>query len=424
MVEGGWGNVSLSYLRSYADRERRLEVAEEYLKEGKISGEEYLDIVSDYDIELEGLEDEALYKDNLNAFFEIEKFRKGATKELDTINAVVTKLKEKIYPQQVLELEKTKQDYEDSKASFAAYYERIYDLAKKTSQPLTQFSNFNDFIRVTESEKNIDFPAVEKERSVLIEKLSKDLSKQRLATLVTKSLEFRLNKLTPSEYHSYLMQEAQSAGEDLGRYQNLEKYVAYIKSHEDIDTNRLFEEAEELSTKIKDRLLPDARQKRLNEISNAARILDNFLNLRLIPNDFKYYKEHKNDFITAAWADFLTELAERNKLKIAAITPAYDIDNNLSSLVRFYEIANERDDVFVKNAVRLMNEKTQDMAIVITGGFHTPALKQKLAECGISYIVVAPHTTQQTDPDQYRYILKYKSGRVEPETAAEAETEN
>ena len=47
MVEGGSGDVSLSSLRGYADKNTRIEVAERYLKEGKISGEEYLDIISD-----------------------------------------------------------------------------------------------------------------------------------------------------------------------------------------------------------------------------------------------------------------------------------------------------------------------------------------------------------------------------------------
>ena len=58
-----------------------------------------------------------------------------------------------------------------------------------------------------------------------------------------------------------------------------------------------------------------------------------------------------------------------------------------------------------------MNEKEQKLAVLIAGGFHTPILKQKLRECGISYLIVAPHTTQQTDPELYRYILKYKSGK-------------
>lgn len=413
MVEGGWGNVSLTYLRSYADEERRLEVAEEYLKEGKISGEEYLNIISDYDIELEGLEIEELYKQNLDTFFEIEEFRRKGSGEVERIKHAVGKLKEKVYPAQLLELEKAKRDYDNEKISLADFYKQVNAQAKKTRQDLSAFPNFNNFIGVTESEKHINFPQVEKERSNLIEKLSKDLPKQKLTALVTRSLEFRLNKLTPAEYHTYLIKEAKEAGESLDNYPNLKKYVSYISSHENIDTTSLFEEAEELLVKISDSLISGSRQKRLNEVSKSLDILDNFLNLKLVPNDFTYYKQHKSDFITANWIEFLNKEIKRYKIKTSRARPATTVDKNLATLVRFYDLANERDDMFVKNAIKLMNEKKQDLAVLIAGGFHTPALKYKLRECGISYIIVAPHTTQQTDPEQYRYILKYKSGKEE-----------
>jgi len=413
MVEGGWGNVSLSYLRSYADEERREEVAEEYIKAGKITGEEYLDIMSDYDISLEGLEDEDLYMANLNTFFEIEEFREKANKELAEITGFVDRLKRKIYPAQMLELEKSGKEYEQEKITLAEYYKHINFLAKKTRQNTLDLKNFNSFMQVTEKEKAIDFPRVEKERSKLIERLSKKLPKQKLTTLVTKSLEFRLNKLTPGEYHGYLLQEAESENEQIADYPNLMKYVEYIKSHEKIDTTRLFEEAEELLAKVKLSLVIDSTARRLNEISSNITVLDHFLNLKLIPNDFKYYKQHKNDFLTSGWIDFLKKTAARQKIRATSLKPAYTADKNLATLVRFYDIANQRDDVFVQNTIRLMNENEQDLAVLIAGGFHTPSLKQKLRECGLSYIVVAPHTTEQTDPEQYRYILKYKAGKAE-----------
>lgn len=413
MVEGGWGSVSLSYLRAYADKERRLEVAEEYLKEGKISGEEYLDIVSDYDINLEGLEEEELYKANLDTFFAIEEFRIKANKELKTVIRVVDALKQKVYPARLAELEKTEKEYEEATISLADYYKYLNVLAEKTRQDMSLYPYFARFIEVTRLENKIRFPDVEKERSALIEKLSKRLPKQELAALVTKSLEFRLNKLTPLEYHDYLVKEAQRAGEKLSGYPNLEKYLAYIRSHEGIDTSRLFEEADSLSDAIKKALLKSSDQQQLYAISRSLRVLDNFLNLKLVPNDFKYYKEHRNDFNTASWMEFLQAQAARYNVRTASLKPAYTLDKNLSTLVRFYDIANKRDDTFIQNAIKLMNEQDEELAVLIAGGFHTPSLKEKLKECGISYIIVAPHTTQETDPEQYRYILRYKSGKEE-----------
>ena len=413
MVEGGWGDVSLSYLRSYADTERRQDVAEEYLKSGKISGEEYLDIVSDYDIVLEGIEKEELYKANLDTFFAIEQFRQQASEELEHISRIVDALKKKGYSPQLLELEMAKQEYENEKISLADYYKHINALAKKTKQDLAPYANFRRFAEVTDQEKAIKFPVVEKERSALIEKISKKLSKQRLTDLVTKSLEFRLNKLTPSEYHEYLVGEAEEAGEGISSYPNLEKYVAYVRAHEEIDTAKLFEEVETLLSVTENALIRNENQRKLYEISSSTQVLDNFLNLKLVPNDFKYYKKHRNNFNTAGWVSFLQQMAKRYKVRASSLRPAYTLDKNLSTLVKFYDIANERDDTFVQNTIRLMNQEDAELAVLIAGGFHTPTLKQKLKECGISYVVVAPHTTQHTDPKQYRYILRYKSGKEE-----------
>lgn len=416
MVEGGWGNVSLSYLRSYADKDRRLEVAEEYLREGKISGEEYLDITSDYDIILEGVEEEALYRQNLEEFFKIEEFRHKANEELTVLKDAVSKIKKKSYPPKLIELEKAKESYDKEELSLAEYYRKIDYFAKKSDIVLSEYQNFRAFIAITEAEKNIDFAEVEKERSRLIEKISKKLTKQDLAELVTKSLEFKLNKYTPAEYHNYLLAQAQGVSEPMEEYPQLNKYVVYVTSHESIDTAKLFEEAEELFNIVGDKLVLNPRQKELKAISRSIDVLDNFLNLKLIPRDFEYYKEHKDTFITANWINFLNSEIERLKVKSSNTVPACTIDTNLATLVMFYDIANKRDNIFIDNTIRLMDDNLAKISVLISGGFHTPALTEKFKERDISYIVVAPHTTEETDPELYRYILKYKAGKAEEET--------
>jgi hypothetical protein len=413
MVEGGWGNVSLSYLRSYAGSERRQEVAEEYLREGKISGEEYLDIVADYDIQLEGVEDESLYKTNLDVFFEIEKFRQQASAELAALERIIDRLKKKIYSPQIIELEKIRQDYDNENVTLADYYRYLEMSAAKTGQDISGYPYFSRFMAVVRSESSINFTSVEKERAALIETLSRNLSKQELAGLVAKSLEFRLNKLTPVQYHDYLFNTARQAGRSTRGYANLERYMEYIRMHNMIDTAKLFDEADELLCAVENAMIKGPSQKRLYVISKNARILDNFLQLKLIPNDFKYYKQDPGSFLTSGWVEFLQQQAQHGKISTNIIKPAITLDKHLSTLVRFYDLANQRDDIFVQNVLRLMDEGNVNIAVLIAGGFHTPNLKQKFKECGLSYIVAAPHTTQQTDPERYRYILKYKSGKEE-----------
>ncbi|MDD5504743.1 MAG: hypothetical protein PHV77_05470 [Candidatus Omnitrophica bacterium] len=413
MVEGGWGNVNLSYLRSYAGSERRQSVAEDYLKEGKISGEEYLDIVSDYDIKIEGAEDESLYRANLDTFFAIDAFRQQAASELNALKNVIEKLKQSIYTPQLSELERVKSDYDNEKISLAEYYKYLHAAAAKEKRDLSLYPNFLRFMSVVESESTIKFTLAEKERTELIERLSKILSKQELAELVTKSLEFKLNKLTPVQYHDYLMDVARQSGLSLQAFTNLEKYIVYIKAHDSINTAAVFEEANAVLRAVETARIHEPRQQRLYSIARSAQVLDNFLHLKLVPDDFSYYKNNRNDFITAGWIEFLQQQAQRSKIDVDTIKAAYVLDKNLSTLVKFYDLANDRDDAFMRHTLRLMKDEEAPVAVLIAGGFHTPNIKQKFKEHSLSYIVVAPYTSQQTDMEQYRYILRYKSGKEE-----------
>ncbi len=117
MVEGGSGDVNLSFLRNYADKKARQEVADKYLKLCKISGEEYLDIVSDYQLELYGIEDEALYEAHLDAFHKVDALREEALKYLDDLSKIVSALKPRIYSEELKYLESAKKNYEDKNFS-------------------------------------------------------------------------------------------------------------------------------------------------------------------------------------------------------------------------------------------------------------------------------------------------------------------
>ena len=60
-IEAGTRNVSLSYLRNFSTLEQRKEASLSSLKKGLLHGFEYLDITSDHDFVLWGVEDLNLY---------------------------------------------------------------------------------------------------------------------------------------------------------------------------------------------------------------------------------------------------------------------------------------------------------------------------------------------------------------------------
>jgi len=93
-VEGGTGDDSLSFLRDCASEQVRRRVARRFLERGEIAGEEYLDIVSDHEFSLWGVEDPDLYREAIVHYENIAKLRARALRQARRIREVIRQIKE------------------------------------------------------------------------------------------------------------------------------------------------------------------------------------------------------------------------------------------------------------------------------------------------------------------------------------------
>ena len=121
LVEGGWGRVSLSYLRNYGTPEARLKIAERYLKEGKISGEEFLDLTSKANFNLWGVENADLYANNMKAYLNIESEQAHMVQALNQLEHALKLLAVKMLPEDLLEFEAKRQSFQEGETSLIDY---------------------------------------------------------------------------------------------------------------------------------------------------------------------------------------------------------------------------------------------------------------------------------------------------------------
>ena len=110
LVEGGSTESDFTYLRNRASLAERKEKAQKLLKDGVISGEEYLNIASDYPMSFQGIEDRAVYDANINAMWEVDKFKVVAMGYVNSFIVSADILKSKIYNNDLLDFDKTKKD--------------------------------------------------------------------------------------------------------------------------------------------------------------------------------------------------------------------------------------------------------------------------------------------------------------------------
>ncbi len=405
MVEGGSGNVNLSFLRMYADKQTRERIADKYLQMGQISGEEYLDITSDYNLELYGVEDEWLYNEHMAVFEKVDSIKEKGLSELEPFSALINGLKPYIYPKEAVELEKKRADYDAKLISLTEYCQYLKEKAQAKNLGLENYPHLTAFSDTNLLEKDIDFKLVELERNLFIKDLAKLLDEAGIEELLKKSQDFKAGKIAPQEYYAFLQKSAEGKINIEENYPYLPSYFSYISLNKEIDAAILIKELNSIEDQLRTAYFSNDDQKRLSAIAKTAQIVTSLLNLELLPEDYAYFEANKPDFATASWVDFLGKNCRKYKLGVCP-APAKDIDDNLDNLGQFYRLGLEREKAFVDNMLNKINKSSDKVIALITGGFHTAGVTKMLKDMDYSYVVVAPVITQESNSNIYFSVLK------------------
>jgi hypothetical protein len=405
MVEGGSGDVSLSYLRNYTDKKAREEVADKYLKMGKISGEEYLDIVSDYDLELYGVEDQSLYDANLKAFLDLETYRKDGLADLDKISAVIKALKPHIYDEKLLKFEQIKTDYQNKTIALTQYLDQLRESFMGGNRNLRSYPHIQAFLESSRLEKDMDFKLAESERNVFIKALAKMLDENGVKELIGKTQDFKNNKITGQDYYAYLKDSAENKINIERDYPQLNNYILYVNIGKDIDTAKLLKEIGSMEDKILDKLFASDEQRRLNHIDKQVNMLADFLKLDLTPEEYADFTKNRAEFTTSSWIAFLTDRCHTYGISMQPAASSA-IDDHLDRLEDFYKVGMERESAFLRNVAQKMDATKDNIAVLITGGFHTEGVSRLLRDNGYSYAVVTPAISKKGESDIYYSVLR------------------
>ncbi|NQU73923.1 MAG: hypothetical protein HQ547_04360 [Candidatus Omnitrophica bacterium] len=404
LVEGGSRDVSLNHYRN-SPLEQREKEAEEALKEGIIAGEEYLNIASDYPMKLQGVEDRALYDRNMEAYLGVDEGKEEVFAYTKLLSSVVAGLKIKLYSKDLKVLDAKMSGFKHGKVGLNDYVSYLSKAAGTKKIDLSNYQNYKSLLDSIELEKVIDFAAVDKERAEAIDGLSKKVGQDELNELLSKSVDFKSGKVTQTQYHVYLKDLLVKAKLDINQYPNLEKYVAYMISYDRIDSAGLFKELKLIEDDIAQAFIANDDQKRLVRIAKDLELLTEFMHLKLAPHDFEYYQKNEEKFNIPVWVRFLKSQAAKYNIKENIPEDASAIEKMKPYLKDFYVIARKRDDIFLNNTKKYMEENDVNIAVLIAGGFHTPTLMQLFKKENISYVVVSPKVLGPTDEKAYHKVL-------------------
>ena len=151
--------------------------------------------------------------------------------------------------------------------------------------------------------------------------------------------------------------------------------------------------------------------------------MEKLLALRLSPSEYEQFHALSFAGTFPAWAEFLNSQCVRQGLPLNPFSRLDELEAALPTLQQFYAVASTRDEALVARALAKLEETHEPLAVLITGGFHSPQITKRLTEQGLGVVVVAPKVTQPTNERLYQAVLKYKSGHgsfKEVEAAAAA----
>lgn len=394
-LEGGAKNYDLSPLTAITEAEIRQRVSDYFVRNGRLNGAEYFAANNPAKVQLWGIEDTQLYIANLGVYREALKYKRDIDKYMSTLGHILTLLKVKIYPKELLELDAKFIQYKAGNLDFKDYLSYLVAKAREKRLDIKKFASIYDLDKTLEEETKIDFKKANSEREVLVEMIRKKLSNRALEDLVAKLAEFKSGRLSQKDFYDYLADKAKSVNVDMRDYTELSNYVTYIALYSSIDKMKTMGEISELETVLKGTMFENQTQRKLDTLSKNLALLKNIFNISLSKDDYRYFINNRASFDISNYVVFIKKEAPLYRIDAKLDEGLAMLDTYRDAVAEFYEYSLKRDEAFLRNMkydkARGYNDSAMQIAVMVTGGFHTENLAEHFRKNNIAYVSIMPN---------------------------------
>lgn len=438
LVEGASSDVSLSHVRGQLSAKDLAIASKQLLYHGIISGEEYLNLISKHRIKLQGIEDQQLYDQNLLVYKKIIQNREAALDYINTINKSITRIKNQLYPKELLAYESgqnvlmsgaspshrirskkpslvghspsSRGARSKRRGDLTAKLETLLKLSNQLINSLTQFPNLQKMTQLQQTEQSINFNTVNSEQTHLFDELTSlgysNMVKEYLRTTQNQ----KSSHITQYLRIKQLMESAKQNGILINKYIHLIGYQEYLKAISDLNIEQLMNEFNEFENTVYEELLENQDTKKIRAINRYLNLLEKAYKIQLSNKDFELFQTNHQDFETPSVLAFLNLKSLEIGAYDAIIPHLTVLDDTKSLITEFYQLVNDRDIAFVQNTLKSFQNSESKVSFLITGGYHTEHLNQLLKQNDISYLTLTPKVTEETNHTHYEKLLFANEG--------------
>lgn len=408
-IEGAAGNVNVSFLRSIYEKDPNY--IETFFRDGYISAGEYFAIKHNDNNILFGIENEAIYNENIIRLNKLIANRELLSSELGYINSEISKLKN-VY------ISKANEEFTSKLSSFKQYSTERYifltDFAKKNGILASNYDIIDGFVDVLNLSKKINFSKLNNSLGGIIESLKEKMPYSKYAELTE-----AFSKENKDKFYLLLSKAAHEY--EIKQDKNISDFINYIELKQNIDIRNVIRQESSLISLINQELSLNDAEKDVLFLESYSKVLASYLTGEIMSDEYSYILSNKDRF-KQAMAFFNIKLSDNFFEELKISEDFYDvnvkrnrifIENILSDMKVEIDIKSGEFPVFEESGTEIKSFDNYDkIALVITGGFHTEGMNKLLDANNISNITLMPPTNLIDESNYsavYEAIAKFQS---------------
>ncbi|MDD4203200.1 MAG: DUF4064 domain-containing protein, partial [Candidatus Omnitrophica bacterium] len=409
-IEGSKGYIDTALVSAFPDNQAKERTADILMRKGIISSGEYFSMTTDKPVAVYGVENTELYVENVQQFRSLVKHRTENMKNIEDLINALKVLMPKMFSKELVVLNENGVLQKEGQITFTEHWQYIYDLGNKEDLSCEDHTNLNKLLQVQKQEKEINFKAAEKQRKILIDVLGNLMNKQDLEELVLQSLNFKMGKVSAVDFHEGLISYARQYNIEPKDFEELIKYSEYLRAYDDIDILNIFAEIERYENSIKQKLYVSEDQKQLDKLFQDALLMKELFDAKLSAVTYRQLSMMLRNIKKEDFIFFIKDNYKKYNLQLPEDLDIASVFDAIPDAIAFYKIAEERNEAIFNNMINLMDKNGDNVAAVITGGFHTEGITEIFKEQDLSYLVVVPKFKEDDPERPYIAILTSKDG--------------
>ncbi|MBI4358616.1 MAG: hypothetical protein HY584_04885 [Candidatus Omnitrophica bacterium] len=411
-LEGAVSKLDPAILQPSYLKEANLKLVDFLMREGRITGADAFAVETDKPVELHGIEDYTLYKENLRMFKTIYKRQKDLKPYLNEIHRLILNIAPKLFAPELLDFTRKTEEFSTDKIDILDYLVYMNQLSERHGfgslndlKQMVEYPNLVRLMRLRAIEEKLNKSGLKKETEALKVEFQKRMPNSQKAENLLARLDESAKGVSPRSYFVELTELADEANIDFIGYPAFRVFAEFLIHQDEIDHRALFSELKKFEQFIQGKLFTSGDEKTLLAMIDFVSLLEQYFRLEMSREKIALYLKNK-DQIKPSWiSERLGELAEKYGVVARPAGDVEQLDSYMAEVEYFYQLVLKRDRVFTEKIISKMRSLGEEKTILVTGGFHKDGLIDYFRKENISYVVVNPKVDIKQGNENYVKVM-------------------